>query len=240
MCDPGTMVGTSTHDVSSDGDWGWLRDSLFALGWVYGPPRAGKCFFQGTRPGPDWYGHGYFPRWLTMLVSGKPLTVCVFKHRWIHKVTGKTCHSRPPDDPVLVRFCTLIVVLRIYAAVSSKSGFCNRPEAFEGLETGCGSDRTVQRWTSRAVENGMEILQAIRLSIIEESEPRPMERLFDGGLSPPDAVMRRRWKSPLLLRQMYLGYEMLLVTARTFLRHASILLAGARWRWPKKEKTFGI
>ena len=175
-----------------------------------------------------------------MLMSGKPVTICVFKHRWKHKVTGKTCHSRPPDDPALVRFCTLIVMLRVYAVVSSELGFCNRAEAYEGLETDCGSDRTVQRWTARAMANGMEIQQAIRLMLIEESEPRPMERLFDGGLSPPGAVMRRRWKSPLRLQQLLTGYEMLLVTARRFLKHASILLAGARRRWSKMEKTFGI
>jgi hypothetical protein len=86
----------------------------------------------------------------------------------------------------------------------------------------------------------MEIQQAIRLMLIEESEPRPMERLFDGGLSPPDGFMKRRWKSPLLLQQLYVGYDMLLVAARKLLKHASILLAGARWRWAKKEKTFGI
>jgi len=218
----------------------WVRDSIFALGGIYSPNEQGVLVYTGSRPGPEWHGHGYFAKWLTMLVSGRATKVCVYKHRWIHTETGKTIHSRPPDDPVLVRFCTLIVVLRIWAWVSSSVGFYKRKEVFEGLETGCGSDRTVQRWTRRAVASGVAIQQAIRLSLIEESEPRPVERLFDGGLSPPDAVMNRRWKSSKTLSHLYLGYAMLLVASSKLAKHASYLLAGARRRCQTTEKTFGI
>lgn len=217
-----------------------MKNSLFALGGVYRPHKGGSYIYVGERPDADCYGHGYFPRWLVVLVSGQPFRICVYKHRWIYKTTGETTHSRPPDDPRLVRFCTLIVMLRVWASLSSNLGFYNRKEAFEGLETGCGGERTVQRWVSRAISNGMEIQQAIRLVLIEESEPRPVERLFNGGLSPPDAVMRRRWKSPSNLSRLYLGYAMLLVASRKLAKHASRLLAGARRRWPKQEKTFGI
>lgn len=210
------------------------------MGGVYRACKNGTYIYVGERPGPEWYGHGYFPRWLTMLMCGLPAKVCVYKHRWRHKKTEKTTHSRPPDDPRWVRFCTLIVMLRVWACVSSTLGFHNRKEAYEGLETGCGSERTVQRWTSRGISNGMEIQQAIRLMLIEESEPRPMERLFEGGLSPPDAVMKRRWKSPQNHHRLYLGFAMLLDTARRVAKHASRLLAGARRRWPKKEETFGL
>lgn len=165
------MRGTITGDI--DRDSAWVRDSLFALGGVYRPYRKGEYVYFGTRPGPDWYGHGYFPKRLTMLVAGWAEQICIWKHRWIDTKTGATTHSRPPDDPELVRYCTLIVFLRVWGWVSSGAGFHNREEMFEGLETGCGSDRTVQRWTSRAMSNGMEIQQAIRLSIIEERERAP-------------------------------------------------------------------
>jgi hypothetical protein len=234
------MAGTSTEDEDDTGEWEWMQNSLFAVGGIYKPCGNGEYMYAGERPGPEWHGHGYFPKWLRMLARGFAKKICVHKHRWIHKETGATMHSRPPDDPYLVRYCTLIVVLRIWGWVSSYTGFHNREEAFEELETDCGSERTVQRWTSRAMSNGMEIQQAIRLALIEESEPRPMERLFEGGLSPPDAVMKRRWVSPQNLGRLYLGFAMLLVAARRLAKHASCLLAGARRRWPKAEKTFGI
>jgi len=218
----------------------WIRDSLFALGGIYTPYRNGTFVYEGSRPGEEWHGHGYFPKWLTMLVSGLPKKIRVYKHRWIHTETGKTKHSRPPDDPVMVRFCSLIVMLRIWGWVSSTAGFHNRTEVFEGLESDCGTERTVQRWTRDAMYNGIAVQQAIRLSIIEEREPRPVEKLFDGGLSPPDAVTKRRWKSSEQINALYQGYAMLLVAARELAKHASYLLAGARRRWPNAEKTFGI
>jgi len=217
-----------------------MKESLFAIGGVYRAHKNGTYIYVGERPGGAWYGHGYFSKRLTMLVKGRAVKVCIYKHRWIHKSTGVTTHSRPPDDPYLVRFCTLIVMLRVWASVSSEHGFHNRCEVYEGMETGCGSDRTVQRWSSRMMSNGLEIQQAIRLVLIEESEPRPMERLFEGGLSPPDAVMKRRWTSPQNLGRLYLGIAMLLVASRKLAKHTSCLLAGARRRWPKTEKTFGI
>jgi hypothetical protein len=234
------MTGTSTEERIDEGEWIWMKNSLLAIGGVYRAHKNGTYVYVGERPGVEWTGHGYFPKWLTVLVRGQASKIRLYKHRWIHKRTGETIHSRPPDDPCFIRFCTLVVVLRVWAALSSEHGFHNRCEAYEGMETGCGSDRTVQRWTSRMMSNGLEIQQAIRLMLIEESEPRPMERLFEGGLSPPYAVMKRRWHSPQNLGRLYLGIAMLLVASRKLAKHTSCLLAGARRRWPKKEKTFGI
>lgn len=217
----------------------WVRDSLLALGGVYAPLENGEYAYYGERPAAGWHGHGYFCKTLTMLVDGEPVKVCVYKHRWRLDGTNTTCHSRPPDDPALVRFCTLIVFLRVWSWVGSTVGFHKRTELYEKLESGCGSDRTVQRWAKRAFDNALEIQQAIRLAIIEESEPRPVESLFEGGLSPPDAVTNRRWKSPESFKTLWRAYAMLLVASRKLARHASYLLAEARRRWPKsEEKTF--
>ncbi|MDJ0766652.1 MAG: hypothetical protein QNJ97_27005 [Myxococcota bacterium] len=217
-----------------------MRDSLFVVAGVYTVLGNGVLVYCGDRPGVDWHGHGYFPKTLTMMAEGKPVKVLLLKHRWKDTITGRTVHDRPPDDPIFIRFCSLIVFLRVWAAISSVKGFHNRKEVFECLETGCGSDRTVQRWTHRALQNGMAIQQAIRLSLIEEVEPRPIERLFDGGLSPPHVVTEKRWKSSQNLSFLYRGYAMLLVAAKALAIHASYLLAGARRRWPESEKTFGF
>jgi hypothetical protein len=218
----------------------WIRDSVFALGGIYTPLGNGQWVYYGERPGAGWHGHGYCEKTLTMLVDGEPVAARLRKHRWLDTETGRTCHSRPPDDPALLRFCTLIVILRVWAWVSSPVGFHRRREAHEGLESGCGSDRTVQRWAVTAMREALWIQQAIRLSIIEGSEPRPVESLFEGGLSPPDAVMKRRWQSPSDVETLWRAYAMLLVAARKLARHASCLLAGARRRWPTTQTPFAI
>ena len=226
--------------ASGDGIGSWVCDSLFVAAGVYTALGDGVLVYTGARPGANWHGHGYFPKMLTMMKSGKPRKVKLFKHRWKDTITGGTVHDRPPDDPLLVRFCSLIVFLRVWAVISSEQGFHNREEVFEELESGCGSDRTVQRWTARCLDNAILIQQAIRLAIIEEVEPRPVESLFLGGLSPPHVVAQRRWKSPQKHKTLYRGYAMLLVTAKKLATHASYLLAGARRRWKGHQKTFGF
>jgi hypothetical protein len=197
--------------------------------------------YYGERPDASWYGHGYFSKTLTVLRCGKPERIKLYKHRWKNQETGATVHSRPPDDPGYVRCCSLIVVLRIWTFISSSKGIHNREEVFPDLWRSSGSSsRTVQRWTKRAFENSMDIQQAIRHFLIDESEPRPVERLFDGGLSPPDGVSNRRWKSSQNLTELYRAYAMLFVAARELAKHASYLLAGAQRRMPKQQKPFGL
>ncbi len=234
------MRETKEEERPDDGCGEWVRDSLFALEGIYTSLGNGEYVYVGERPGADWEGHGYFPRTLTILVNGEPVKVVLHKHRWRLIGTNTTCHSRPPDDPVMLRFCTLIVLLRVWAQVSSPVGFHHRREVYEALESGCGSDRTVQRWTARAMSEAMEIQQAIRLSIIEEVEPRPVESLFEGGLSPPRSVIRRPWQSAEAVRFLWRAYAMLLVTAKKLARHTSCLLAEARRRWPSTKIPFGI
>jgi hypothetical protein len=233
------MIETAVGERPDVGVEPWLRDSLFVWGGLYAPLRNGEYLYYGERPGTDWHGHGYFCKILTVLSGGVPTKIRLHKHRWLNTIDGSTVHSRPPDDPVLVRFCTLVLFLRVWSWVSSTRGFHKRQEVLDSLEE-CGSDRTVQRWTTRALGNAMEIQQAIRLSIIKEVEPRPVESFIKGGLSPPDAVTQRRWKSSVKVQTLWQAYAMLLVAARELAQQASYLLAEARRRWPKAEKTFGI
>lgn len=234
------MCETSTGGTLDESTRTWAGDSLFALCGLYTPLGGGRYLYYGDRPGSNWYGHGYFPKTLTVLRGGKPEKIELYKHRWKDRETNVTVHSRPPDDPVYVRCCSLIVVLRIWACINSSKGFHKREEVFPSLWRGCGSSRTVLRWTKRAFENSMEIQQAMRHFLIDESEPRPVERLLNGGLSPPDAVSSRRWKSSQNFSELYRAYAMLFVAARELSEHASNLLAGAQRRMPKPEKTFGL
>ncbi len=138
------------------------RDSLMALAGVYVRVSEGKYRFDGQRPGSDWYAHGWFSKSIVVLFAGKPRGILLLKRRWRRIGTNRTCHSRPPDDPRLVRYCTLIIVLRIWAWLNSRVGFDHRQEVSPELSEGCGSDRAVQRWTARAYGKALEIQQAIR------------------------------------------------------------------------------
>ena len=84
----------------------WVRDSLFVEAGIYVQLGDGRYLYRGERPGPGWHGHGYFKKTLTMLKDGRPRREVVLKHRWLRVGTNETCHSRPPDDPVLIRSCS--------------------------------------------------------------------------------------------------------------------------------------
>jgi len=156
--------------------------------------------------------------------------VAVFKRRWRRKGTNTTCHSRPPDDPVLVRFCTLIVLLKIWAWLSGPRGIHHCEDTLSEREQCVCSPRTLQRWFSRATARAMDIQQAIRLALIERCEPRPLERLFPGGLSPPEGLRRRRWKDYPSVVHLWRALALALQGAEALGVPMCTLLAEARGR----------
>lgn len=219
------MAGTTLDEGSSR----WCRDSVYALSGLYWRRPDGHWQYNGERPGSDWHSHGYFGRRLVVLRGGEGRRIIVYKQRWRQVGTTTTCHSRPPDDPRLLRYCTLIVVLRLWGWVRGAMGLHNREDLYPELES-LGSDRTAQRWMRRALGQALEIEQAIRLAIIGKSEPRPMERLFEGGLSPPRELLCHHWQDNSATETLWRSLAMLLVAARKLGTHTSLLLAEARRR----------
>jgi hypothetical protein len=219
----------------SEGTDDLVRDSLAVLAGVYVRRSDGSFQFMGTRPVGGWHGHGWTRKFLVVLTGGKPAKVVLHKHRWLLPGTTTTCHSRPPDDPAFIRFCTLIVVLRVWSFINSAVGLCKQSD----LE-GSGSKRTMQRWTARAMGRALETQQAIRAAILElrRSEPRPEEDWFRGGLSPPSAVTGRRWQSPTLHQSLWRAFAMLFVGAKELGVTVATLLAEARRRWHAQDDSF--
>jgi hypothetical protein len=201
----------------------------------------GSWQYDGPRPGSGWHGHGYCTKGLTTLQASKPVEVPLHKHRWLLKGTNTTQHSRPPDDARLVHFCTLIIVLRLWACLSGAVGFHHRREMLPDLGS-CGSDRTVQRWLHQALEQASETKKAIELALEEKgkSEPRPKERLFRGGLSPPDSLVCRQWQNPPAVKALWQALAMLLVGAKKLGADVTILLAEARRRFSGPKDSFII
>ena len=214
------------------------RDSLYAVAGVYGRRAGGDLQYDGDRPGADWHVHGYFPRGLWMLRDGRLVFRSVWKRRWKLVGTQTTCHSRPPDDPSFVHFCTLIVMLKLWAWLSSGVGLHHREQRPDPIPR--GSPRTVQRWLQRALPRSDDIQQAIRLAVIERSEPRPVERLYPRGLSPPEGLVRRGWKDPFAVTTLWRALRILFHGSEALSIPRSTLLAEARGRWSGHGLPFPI
>jgi len=215
-----------------------ICDGLSVLSSMYEQHPDGSLKYNGTRPGTEWHGHGYFPRKIRTLQAGALKTVKVWKHRWIHVKTGQTQHSRPPDDIASVWFCSLIVVLSLHSYIESEQGIYNREIPLEALEDS-PSERTIQRWMQRALSQSDQSMQALRRAVIERSEPRPVENIVRGGLSPPHLPRQRYWKQPTRVSFIRSGFTFLFAGAQYFDLPISILLAEARGRL-LSEKTWLI
>ena len=217
---------------------GVAASSLAIAGNVYTRRPNGDLCFNGERPGPGWQAHGYFARWLWMLVMGQLVRRRRWKQRWLDTETGGTVHSRPPDDAAQVWSCTLIVLLKFWAWLDGGS-LLGGHEVVGELETH-GSFRTVQRWLSRAAARADQVLHYIRLAVIERSEPRPVEQLFPSGLSPPESLLRRHWRRPQEIRQLWQALAWLFGGAIALSTPVAVLLAEARGRMSATEASFPI
>ena len=233
------MVGTGEISQSERERSQWLRNSLFLCAGIYRRRPDGDWQYPGQRPGVGWHGHGYCSKKLTVLEDGHPVRIRVYKHRWILDGTNSTVHSRAEDDLPLIRHCTLIIFLRLWAWANAKVGFHHRREEHEDLLY-AGSDRTVQRWMQRAQILALHTQQAIRLCVLERSEPRPKDRLFDGGLSPPKGYMIDRCKNPAAAETLWRAFAMLICATRELDVNASILLAEAKRRCSRPKDSFLI
>ena len=205
------------------------RDSLAVLGGGYVAGADGVLEFPGERPGLGWHVHGWLERWLWILVEGALERRRVRKRRWLCVATGRTRHSRPPDEWGPAHFCFLIVVLKLWPWLNGGAGLLNTCELDHALDDH-GCSRSVQRWLRRARAQALELQHKIRSALIERCEPRPVEHLFPGGLSPPESLTRRPWKEPQPVATLHRALAMLFAGAVKLGTPTSVLLAEARGR----------
>ncbi|MFH1865854.1 MAG: hypothetical protein ABIK85_08215 [Candidatus Eisenbacteria bacterium] len=217
---------------------GVVASSLAIASGVYARRSDGDLVYDGVRPGPEWHAHGYFARRLWMLVKGLLVRRRLWKKRWIDPRTGRTVHSRPPDDAAQVWSCTLIVALKLWAVLDGGSLLVGH-EVVPELQTH-PSVRTVQRWLCRAVARADEVLHYIRVAVIERCEPRPVEHLFPSGLAPPESLLCRRWRQPHEIKRLWQALAWLFAGAIALSAPASLLLAEARGRMSATETSFPI
>lgn len=223
------MRGDPATELSGGIDCG-AADSLFVLGQGYRERPDGSWQYDGERPGEgEWHAHGYFRRCLQVLQGGALVCIALWKRRWLNVATGHTCHSRPPDDPVLVRSSTLVVLLVLLGWLGSEHGLHTHTPLFPALVRG-PSLRTLQRWLKRAAQHALRIQQAIRDALTRRSEPRPLEELIHGGLSPPAGIERRAFADPSAVATLWRALAMALQGATALVTPLAVLLAEARGR----------
>lgn len=215
-----------------------VASSLFIASGQYLRGPDGDLSYEGIRPGSSWHGHGRFARRRWMLDRGRLVRRRLWKARWRDPATGKTCHSRPPDEAGAVWSCTLIIALKLWAWLDG-GGLLTSRDVVEDLE-GHPSTRTVQRWLARSLDHSLEILHFIRMAVIERCEPRPVEHLFPSGLSPPAGLCRRRWRRPMETGHLWRACAWLFGGAIALALPASVLLAEARGRKSATETRYSM
>lgn len=212
---------------------------LAALGLHYVPGPGDRLTYEGTRPGPDWHAHGWFPSSLLDLRHGRLVQVLIAKPRWLYVGEGtepRTCHSPPPDDLGL-RFSALIVAVELWSWLDAALGVHRYLGLFDDL-TDRPTRRTVQRWLAKACGQSGHFAAAARRALLSRIEPRQFERLFPGGLPPPPSA-RRAWREPNEIRTLHQALAMLLCAAIASETPLASLLAEARRRVDREPFLIG-
>ena len=201
----------------------------------------GDYQFDGDRPDGTWHAHGYFHRDIIILDFFKLKSIRIWKRRWFNPQTGKTCHSRPCGDLPRLSFCTHVVVLKLWIWLDFLKGRFDTSDTQYNLPIQCRpSSRTAQRWLVRALPDALEVQQIIREVVIHRCEPRPIEDLFEGGLSPPKNMLPRHWRNATSVSILWTAFAMLIGAGIKLDTPLAFLLAEARGRWHKKKAPFPI
>jgi hypothetical protein len=155
----------------------------------------GTWRYEEDRPGPGWHRHDWKPRRVVVLTDEGLVVPTILRRRWRLHGTTTTRLDRSPDEVGRRHVVLLVLLLKVWAWLSSDVGVHVYEEHHPELESH-GSRRTVQRWLRALLPDAVRLQQVLRTAVIERFEPQPVERLFPGGLSPPEGIRRRRWKDP--------------------------------------------
>jgi hypothetical protein len=181
--------------------------------------------WRGSRPAGGWHVHGWLKVRRYVLIGLVRRKITLLKRRWRRSDRPATVHSRPPDDLGLLHDA-LILALELWCWLDVALGL----HRYDSPIRNAPSRRTVQRWLRRATPRAPAFQSAVRFELIERCEPRPLEILFPGGLSPPGPFARRRWRSPPEVSALWRGFYLLFGGAHGLDLLAARLLAGARGR----------
>ncbi len=221
--------------------------------------QSGKCIYiKGKRPETcancrnqgQWpiYIHGSFIRWLITIKHGKLVRIQLCKPRWQCQHCGSTCHTRSSCEIPRIQVCSLTFILILWLCIRH-----GREKALDLLSSVPTADeikkcpilpdiRSIARWHQRACKVSHNTQHYIRKTVVEMSEPSPVEILFRSGLSPPETSLNRTWKQIRRVTRLYSAVEMIRrFCAKPERRNTpgiSILLAKAHGRADKRQQQF--
>jgi len=193
--------------------------------------KGSALHFEGPRPGPGWHRHDQRPRTLAVLRPTGAERVVVYRRRWRLAGTTRTHQDRCPDEVGGLHVIVVVLLLKLWSWLSATRGLYHYDEIVPALRK-YGCERTVQRWLARMLPRALPLHRAIVDAVIERSEPRPVEQLFPGGLSPPDTLLRRRWLDPAGISTVWQGLAWLFGGAIKLGVSTTALLAEVRRRTP--------
>jgi hypothetical protein len=153
----------------------------------------------------------------------------ILRRRWRLRGTTQTRQDHCPDEVLGTRGSLLVLTVKLWTWLSSGRGVQTYDEAVDDLEQ-VGARRTVQRWLRGLAPRGLLLQQALRTAVIERLEPKPVEDLFPGGVSPPWSVGCRRWKAPDEVYSLATALTFLFAGAVVLGTTATVLLAEAHRR----------
>ncbi|MFH1468991.1 MAG: hypothetical protein ABIO70_31685 [Pseudomonadota bacterium] len=195
----------------------------------YARRRGGVWLWEGPRPGPDWHRHDWRPIQIPFLGLKGLWKQNIYRRRWRLAGTTQTSQDHCPDEVLGTRVSVLTLTLKLWVYLSSGHGVQTYDEVVEDLE-GVGARRTVQRWLRGLAPSGLRLQQALRTAVIERLEPKPVEDLFPGGVSPPWSIGCRRWKAPEEVYSLATALTFLFAGALALKTTATVLLAEAHRR----------
>ena len=183
--------------------------------------------FECPRPAPGWHRHGWRSRSLNVVSDKGTRTIVIERRRWLQFGTTTTQQDRSPDELGGIGSTLLLVLLQLCAWLLSENGlhtYEDRPHMLVQPP----ARRTVHRWFQRLLPEAERVQGALRTAAIECSEPQPIERLFPGGLSPPEAILWRRWKDRSKTYLLAMGLAFFAHGADAVNLPATVLLAVAQ------------
>jgi hypothetical protein len=189
---------------------------------------------RGKRPGPQWHGHGYTTKELTLLHEHRLVAVSVHKQRWRDTDRGATVHDRPPRDVSWARYGLAVVLAAAWCWMSGPRGLHHVQWPWSlstaSTEEERPSRRTVQRWMARLLPDALGWQVAIRDVAADHLVPSTLEEMFPTGVSPPGTVARWR-RRPAQAEELSRGLVMLNECAPPCSIAWSALLVEARRRF---------
>jgi hypothetical protein len=169
--------------------------------------------------------------------DGVELRECVvLRRRWLLAGTTTTRLSRCPDERPGRQVSALLIALKVWAWLAGDCGVTRVVEVHPAL-VDAPAPRTVQRWLVWLRPRAAWFEQALRDVILEVgSEPWPAEKLFPGGLPPPEGLRHRHSRDPEEVYRPNRGPLWLIGGSVRLVQVIPSLLARARGRWPDDAK----